>query len=75
LKFKHETQFTPVLEATHRETVHLIVRITVDSGIARIQVPSPGIATRLGRRPKVGVRTTIVEIAVVVPVAGKQGLC
>jgi len=62
----------PVLEAAHREAVQLIVRVTVDSSLGQVQVPSPGISPRLKRGPEVRVAAQIVERAVSVAVASQN---
>jgi hypothetical protein len=59
----------PVLEATHRKPVRLIVIIPVDRGVAVIQVASPRITTTLRRRPEVHVVRPIVVRTIGIPVA------
>jgi hypothetical protein len=63
-----------VLEATDRKTERLIVVITEDRGITIAQVTSPGIATTLRRRPKVGVAGAIGVIASSVTGTGRRGV-
>jgi len=63
---------SPVLKTTNRKAVRLIVRVAVDSRVARVQVAFPSISPRHGRRPKVRVRARIVESAISIAVAGKD---
>jgi hypothetical protein len=62
--------YYPVLETAHRKAVRLIVRVTVDLCVARLQVTFPSRAATLHRRPKVRVRAEIVERTISVAVAG-----
>jgi len=63
--------FYPVLEASHRKAVRLIIVVAVDRGVAGIQVAIPRVRSIVGRRrPKVRVRRPIVEAAVRIAVAG-----
>lgn len=62
-----------ILETTHRKPVRLGIGVPVDRGIGGIQVPVPGIGTRLERRPEVGVRRAIVERAIGIAVTSQGG--
>ena len=62
----------PVLNATHRKTVALIVVVAVHSDIIVVQVAVPSVSSIiLCRGPKVRVRAAIVERTVGVAVASK----
>jgi len=60
------------LEATHRKTASLIINVTIDGGITRIQVTPPSVSSRgRSRRPIVDVARKIVESTRSIAVAGK----
>ena len=64
-----------VLEAADGIAVRLSDRVPADTSLARGQVPSPGISSRLCRRPEVRVRTQIGEPRISkAPDAGEQGV-
>jgi len=73
VSIKEEGQ-KPVLEATDRKAVCLIVGIAVDSSNAGIQVPVPRISASRQRRPKVPVRPDIVKSPISIAVAGQKAL-
>jgi hypothetical protein len=59
-----------VLKATHTKSVRLIIEIPIDCRVGRIQIAIPGRTAASRRRPKVGVRGTIIETASRITVAG-----
>ena len=64
----------PVLHATHRKAVGLIVSVPVDRGVAGVQVTVPsGTAGHKGR-PQVRVGALIVERTIGIAVASEEAL-